>query len=56
VLPKSTGVACPDSSFTSPPAHDTSDDEGVELDNVEAARCHAVTMIAEVLCEHLKKY
>ena len=32
-------------------SHDAPDAEGAELDNVEAARCHAVKMIADVLCE-----
>ena len=36
--------------------HDTPDLEGVDLDGLEAARCHAVKMIADVLCETPKAY
>ena len=30
--------------------HTTRDENGVELDGLTAAKCHAVSMIAEVLC------
>lgn len=36
--------------------HDTPDTEGAELEHVEAARCHAVKMIADVLCEAPAEY
>jgi hypothetical protein len=32
------------------------DTVGAELDSVEAAKCHAVTIIAEALCEHPKGF
>ena len=37
-------------------SYDTPDDEGVELANLEAARCHAVKMIADVLCHSPGEY
>ena len=36
--------------------HDTPDLEGAELADLEAARCHAVTMIADVLCKNPRAY
>jgi hypothetical protein len=37
-------------------SYDTPDDTGAELDNLDAARCHAVKMIADVLCESPGEY
>lgn len=37
-------------------SHDTPDDEGVDLESLEAARCHAVKMIADVLCDTPGEY
>jgi hypothetical protein len=37
-------------------SHDVPDDEGAELGNLETARCHAVKMIAEALCEAPNTY
>jgi hypothetical protein len=37
-------------------SYDTPDDVGVELDNLAAARCHAVKMIADVLCQSPGEY
>lgn len=37
-------------------SHDTPDDRGSEHDNIDAAKCHAVKMIADVLCETPHKY
>jgi hypothetical protein len=31
-------------------SYDTPDDTGAELDSLDAARCHAVKLIADVLC------
>jgi hypothetical protein len=38
---------------SSSPAQDI---EGKELPDLEAAKCHAVTLIAEALCEHPKGF
>jgi hypothetical protein len=38
---------------TATPVRDT---QGAELDGLEAAKCHAVTIIAEALCEHPKGF
>lgn len=35
---------------------DVPDNEGVELDSLEDARCYAVKMIAEVLCTSPERY
>jgi hypothetical protein len=35
---------------------ETSDDEGVNLDGVAKARCYAVKMIGEVLCNSPEEY
>ena len=32
------------------------DTEGRELDNLDAAKCHAVTVVADALCEHPKGF
>ena len=36
--------------------HDIPDNEGVELDSLDEARCYAVRMIAEVLCTSPERY
>lgn len=38
---------------TPSPARDT---EGVELADIDAAKCHAVTVIAEALCERPRSF
>ena len=35
---------------------DAPDDDGAELENLEAARCHPVQMIADVLCHSPGEY
>jgi hypothetical protein len=37
-------------------SHETHDDEGTELDSLQKARCYAVKMIADVLCNSPEEY
>jgi hypothetical protein len=37
-------------------SYDTPDDTGAELDDLDAARCHAVKLIADVLCHSPGEY
>jgi hypothetical protein len=37
-------------------SHDSYDHEGTELDDLEAAKCHAVKLIADVLCDRPGEY
>jgi hypothetical protein len=37
-------------------SHDRPDNDGTELDSLDAARCHAVQLIADVLCKTPGEY
>lgn len=54
--PMATEVSMPRYFFHLTSSYDAPDDEGTELGDLDAARCHAVKLIADVLCESPGEY